>query len=198
MEEFFDILGYEGKYQINLTQQVRSVERIVVGKFNSNRKIGGTQMTPYTDNHGYTRIVLRKNGRHDNVLLHRLMAIAFIPNPENKRTVNHKNGIKSDNRIENLEWATDSENIKHAFENGLNKPLKGEKNPMYNRRGASSPHYGLSRGKNYGAKLVIDMQSGIFYDCAQDAAEAKMIKSLNSLRQKLSGAIKNNTSLVYA
>jgi len=69
----------------------------------------------YTERKGYFICYLSENGKHYTKWVHNLVAEAFIPNPANKRTVNHKNWDKHDNRVENLEWATDSENCKHRF-----------------------------------------------------------------------------------
>lgn len=84
-----------------------------------NRK--GKFLKPAKDKYGYLRITVSKNKKRKSFFVHRLVAKAFIPNPENKPTVNHKNGIKTDNRIENLEWATYQEQKKHAIENNLCK-----------------------------------------------------------------------------
>jgi hypothetical protein len=67
---------------------------------------------------GYLQIKMIENGRYKNFYVHRLIAQTFIPNPDNKPTVNHKNCNKSDNRVENLEWASYSENCRHAWKNG--------------------------------------------------------------------------------
>ena len=68
---------------------------------------------------GYRRVVLMKNGKQINALVHRLIAQTFIPNPENKPEVNHKDGNKENNSVFNLEWCTHKENVHHAIETGL-------------------------------------------------------------------------------
>jgi hypothetical protein len=78
---------------------------------------------------GYPRVRFRKNGIVFRKLVHRYIAESFIPNPENKPYVNHINGIKHDNRVENLEWVTASENTVHAIKTGLMKGSEGTKNP---------------------------------------------------------------------
>jgi len=68
---------------------------------------------------GYLCIDSRHNGKRKCLMAHRAVALVFIPNPENKKEVNHLNGIKSDNRVENLEWATPGENVAHSYKIGL-------------------------------------------------------------------------------
>jgi len=84
-------------------------------------------LKPQKNRGGYLFVNLYKNGVHKHYL-HRLVALAFIENPENKRTVNHIDGCKTNNHISNLEWNTYSENVQHSFDNGLQKPVKGSKN----------------------------------------------------------------------
>lgn len=82
------------------------------------------KLTPKRNWDGYLRVQIWEHNKCSFVSIHRIVAKVFIPNPENKPFVNHKNGKKDDNRVENLEWCTQKENIKHAFDNGLSKPCK--------------------------------------------------------------------------
>ena len=86
-------------------------------------------LKPGKDRYGYFQVILCKNGVRKFYIIHRLVALAFIPNPENKRTVNHIDGIKMNNLVSNLEWNTQSENVQHSYDNGL-KDAKGTKNGM--------------------------------------------------------------------
>jgi len=121
-EIFKDIAGYEGLYQVSNFGRVKSLKNIVKYKNNKIYIYKERILNLEECKNGYLRINLQKNKKRKHYLLHRLIAQTFIPNPKNKPTVNHINGIKSDNRIENLEWNTRSENTKHAFRIGLMKP----------------------------------------------------------------------------
>ena len=81
-----------------------------------------------TDKDGYKVVTLTHNKLRKTFKIHRLLSMYFIPNPESKEFVNHKNGIKDDNRLCNLEWCTASENVKHSYDNGLQEGIKGELN----------------------------------------------------------------------
>lgn len=87
-----------------------------------------TMLKTYPNFYGYPTVFISINGERKLKLIHRLLAIAFIPNPHNKPQVNHINGDKKDNRLENLEWCTNKENVEHAFKTGLRKPSTKKKN----------------------------------------------------------------------
>ena len=104
------------------------IKSSIKGEYMTNRpdKI----MKSHISSGGYLRISLQTKSGSSMFFIHRLIAEVFIPNPDNKPMVNHKNGNKLDFRIDNLEWVTASENEKHAYDNNLKFGQRGSKNPM--------------------------------------------------------------------
>jgi hypothetical protein len=130
MEEIWkDIQGYEGLYQVSNLGRVKSLPRRIVDRKN-NRFFKGRVLKSYLDKDGYPTTIMSNKNKKRVIHVHRLVAETFIPNPENKGTVNHIDGNKQNNRVGNLEWCTQLENIRHAFSMGLknNNHCTGEAN----------------------------------------------------------------------
>jgi hypothetical protein len=122
-EVWKDIVGYNGYYKVSNLGRIKSLDRLVNSKHGLATKKGKV-LTPTLKD--YYRIGLSKNCKVKSFLVHRLVAIHFLNKPIDKDCVNHKNGIKTDNRDLNLEWCTQQENITHSITSKLVDQL-GEK-----------------------------------------------------------------------
>ena len=115
-----DIPGYEGIYQISNNGKIKSIPHVIKANQNGGMRVTKEYVkTTYVGWHGYVWVSLCKNGKSKTYSIHRLVALTFIENPNKFPAVNHIDGNKENNCIENLEWCTIHENQMHASKNGL-------------------------------------------------------------------------------
>lgn len=162
-----EVFGFEN-YIINNEGNVINKDTGKIKSHNNNTK-------------GYLFVSLYKENKVKQLYVHRLVALYFIPNPNNFETVNHIDGNKENNHVQNLEWCTLTDNIRHAFRTGLNKKPDSCKKQV---------------GERF-SKTVINLQTGIFYASVREAAETYHIKYF-TLSDKLRNPQRNNTPFIYA
>ena len=126
-EEWKQVVGFEGLYEVSNTGVVRSVDRVVGGRWKCGRRISGVILAQQLSKNGYLTVILHKESQYYTKQVHRLVAEAFIPNPDNLPQVNHIDTDKTNNNVENLEWMTGMDNMRHAFANGCFKFTERQK-----------------------------------------------------------------------
>ena len=156
--------GYEGIYEVSNIGDVKHLGH-VKWRFTNIRGVDippriGDVINLY-DSRGYMQVTLVKNNIRKIARVHRLVAMAFIPNPNNKPEVNHKNGIRYDNRVENLEWVTKSENERHKYKTGY-------KTPQHVREAISRANKGSNHAK---ARKVKCLETGQVFGSTIEASK---------------------------
>ena len=155
MEIWKDIEGYEGYYKVSNTGKVIGLKRTIICKDGKPQTIPERFMSSFLNEKGYACVILSKNNIRKKCKLHRLVATAFVDNPDSKKEVNHIDGNKLNNVPENLEWVTRSENVVHAYENRLQKKTYHKVMPVANMTdgkqfrsiNSASMFYGIDRKK---------------------------------------------------
>ena len=173
MENWKDIQGYEGKYQVSDCGNVKSLARDVYNPRGNVYHLEEKILVPLLNSKGYQFVHLYKNGTSKAILIHRLVAMAFIPNSENKPMINHKDENPLNNCVDNLEWCTASYNANYGTRNARiiqnRRSYKLENNPR--------------------AKAVFCVELNKIFDCAIRAGEELGVCA-SSISQVCKGKLK--------
>ncbi|EAA7136706.1 helix-turn-helix domain-containing protein [Salmonella enterica subsp. enterica serovar Beaudesert] len=166
-----DIAGYEGKYSVTTDGRVYSHSRVdACGRLQK-----GRWLKPVNHSDGYLYVNLRDKGTLKKHYIHRVVAAAFIDNPNSLPQVNHINGIKSDNRVDNLEWVTGCQNMVHASKSGLLNPISGE--------------------RHYCAKLTTEQVKEI--RACKSMSQREMARMYGVSKATIAGILNNKTWIMY-
>lgn len=179
MEEWKDVQGYEGIYQVSSYGRVRRLSQEtwrVTPRSPKYNYVKGT--TSSGTRNGKYRLIYLSGGKR--ISLHRLVAIHFIPNPKNKPQVNHKDGDPQNNRTDNLEWCTSSENMKHCYD------VLGYRQSEETKHKRAAKHF----------KKVIDLNDCKIYESVKQYSEIKGI-AYSMVISRLNGHVKNNLNIKY-
>lgn len=178
-----DIQGYEGLYQVSNLGRVKSlgrfVDNLVRGHYWQEERI----LKPHDKGYSYLNVKLYKDRKTKEFQVHRLVAIAFIPNPENKPQIDHINAIKTDNRVQNLRWVSAKENMNNPLtliqKIGKNNPMFGKKHSEETKQKIRKAHLGKRkseeakekiRGKNHPrARAIRNIDTKEIFDTIKDA-----------------------------
>lgn len=178
IEIWKDVPGYEGRYQVSNLGNVKSLPKEKKGTLGGSYVTAEKILSAATVN-GYKKALLYKDGKRIFHSVHRLVAIAFLDNQ--LAEVNHINGVKTDNRVENLEWCSSQQNVIHSHKNNLIKnKVRNEKTRQL-----------ISDIKK---KKIINTETGKIYNSISEAAQELKV-SLSGLSMKLNGISPNNTKL---
>jgi hypothetical protein len=162
----------EDCYSISNHGNIKSHRKIIENHVFYKKCISkGKELKHYDNGNGYRYISSSINGKRKNYYIHRLVSQAFIPNPENKAEVNHINGIKTDNRVENLEWVTRFQNSQHAVKTGL---IKSGSLSSFAKKVINTIDLSI-----YDSVIDFSKQEGIYYHTAKEALGRIKKKSLN-------------------
>lgn len=174
------IKGYEGLYCASYDGEIIICPRErLYGK--TKVKTEGKVKRCHIGSKGYYLVSLTKDKKQKTYSVHRLIAETLIPNPEKKPFVNHKNGNRTDNRVENLEWVTSSENVLHSYRTLNYSPSEYTRNKRRIKMSGRTPHI---NNIDANGTLIINLNSGVYHHSINEASKAYNI-SVRLIKKRL-------------